>query len=344
MIHPVIEEDMQTIHAEAINWEKLSDSVFLISGAYGLIPSYLCRTLIWLNDNMNLKIKVLALARNKEKAHRLFGKLLDREDIHLIIQDVREPVKYDGHINYIIHGASKTAGFLKDPVGVIGANVIGTERLLDLAVKKKSRFMYLSTREIYGRSVNDGRLAKENDIGIVDPVEPRSCYAESKRLGEALCVAFRRQFGVESCSVRLDRTYGPCLEIKNGRVWGDFINNVICNQNIILKSNGLDEIVLTYVTDTVTGLFRVLINGTQQTYNISNNAEIITVRGLAEKLCAMYPERNIGVEYKIPKNGGEYLLHQPSFMDTTKIVLIGWKSKINLEQGFRRTVLYQETR
>lgn len=344
-IHAIIDEDVLRIIAEDLPWEKLRGQTVLVTGASGLIGSYLCYTVLQLNDTYSLNISVLALVHNGEKAKKQFGGLLNRSDFKLLVQEVYEPVDYTSSIDYIIHAANLSTGYNKNPAGVISANVLATDVLLKLAVKKNSKcFLYLSTREIYGKTTGGKQFASETDYGIVDPVELRSCYPESKRMGESMCVAYKSQYGLCCRIARMAHTYGPCFVMDNGRVWGDFISNIVRRENIVLRSKGEMELTYTYISDTIAGLFYLLLAGTELVYNLSRMDEVIKVCDLASKLVQQYEERKLKVVFDIPEGDGGYLTHRVAFLDSTKAFELGWRPKVGIEEGFSRTFEYQETR
>lgn len=257
----VILEDLQNITQSSVSWDKLANKTVLITGASGMIASYLCYTLLYLNDTKQMNIKVLALVRNGEKAKKHFGELLSRSDFQLLVQDVCASVRYEEQVDYIIHAASQASpcSFVSDPVGTIAANTIGTMNMLDLAVDKKAEgFLYLSTREIYGKADSAKDFIQEDDYGAMDPTLVRSCYPESKRMSETICASYAHQYGVHCKIARIAHTYGPGIAIGDGRVVGDFINNVLHDQNIQMNSDGSGVLGLTYLSDLVTGLWMVL--------------------------------------------------------------------------------------
>jgi nucleoside-diphosphate-sugar epimerase len=261
------------------------------------------------------------------------------------VQEVSEPVGYSSSVDYIIHAASMTAGFKKNPAGVISANAIAADVLLKFAVKKNSKcFLYLSTREIYGKALGGERFASESDYGIIDPVELRSCYPESKRMGESMCAAYNSQYGLCCRIARLAHTYGPCFVMDNGRVWADFISNIVRRENIVLKSKGETELTLTYISDTITGLFYLLLSGTELVYNLSRMDEILKVCDLASMLVQWYEKIKLKVVFDIPEGDGGYLTQRIAFLDSSKAFRLGWHPKVGIEEGFRRTIEYQETK
>ena len=189
----IITEDIERITGEDLPWEAFRGATVLVTGASGMIPSYVVYTMLGLNDSMGMGIKVLALVRNEEKARRIFGGLLERSDIQLIAQDVSVPVEYDGDIDYIFHGgsAARPREHSAAPTSTIRANLVGTFNLLDLAVKAHSKaFVLMSSSEVYGKVSSDIDKIKEDDYGYLDCLNPRSCYSEGKRAAETICASF----------------------------------------------------------------------------------------------------------------------------------------------------------
>lgn len=346
-LHEIIIQDLEEITAEQVSWDKLRGKTVLITGASGLIASYLVYTLLYLNDTRGMDIQVLALVRNREKAETQFGEIIRRQDFVLLVQDVCESIAYDGEIDYIIHAASQASPryFLSDPVGTIRANTIGTQNMLELAVKKQAQgFLYLSTREIYGAPLAGQDRIAEQDYGTLDPVQIRSCYPESKRMSETLCAAYRHQYGIATRTARIAHTYGPDQVMDNGRVWGDFISNIVRGENIILKSQGTMELAFTYISDMVYGLLLILLDGEELAYNLSNTTEIVTVRELAERLVSLYPDKQLKVVMDIPADTRAYLANRVAPLDCTKAEQLGWVPRVGLTEGFRRAIAYQESR
>lgn len=342
-LHSIILEDLKQITEEKVNWDKLQDATVFITGVNGMIASYIVYTLLYLNDTKNLNIQVLGLARNEKKAQDRFGKLLERPDFHLIIQDITEPVQTDKKIDYVIHAASQTGPgqFTKDPVGTIAANTIGTKNLLDLAVEKQCQgFLFLSTREIYGKSLTGQEFVTEEEYGALDPTLVRSCYPESKRMSETFCAAYKKQYDLNTKIIRIAHTYGPGMLIGDGRVVGDFLNNVVHNQDIVMNSDGSGILGLTYISDLIAGLFLSFLNFDSFVTNISSDRGIVTVKELAEMLAGMYPEKGIQTVFqeasKEVKAG--YLAHKIPLLSSQKAMESGWEPKVGLQEGFLRTI------
>ena len=346
--HKIVAEDLQNIAAQPIHWEKLREKTVLITGVNGMIATYLAYILLYLNDTKQMGIHVLGLARGEQKTRERFGDLLDRADFDLLIQDVTKPIFYDGPVDFVIHAASQTGPiqFTEDPVGTIAAGAMGTDHLLSFAVQKQAEgFLFLSTREIYGKNEEGKEFVKEDEYGVLDPTLVRSCYPESKRIAETLCAAYRKQYGLNGKIARIAHTYGPGILIGDGRVVGDFLNNVLHNEDIVMNSDGSAVLALTYLSDTVAGLFYVLLNFEGFVYNISSDKEAISVRTLAQKLCELFPEKNIKAVFQPadPSKKAGYLAHTVALLSSEKAERDGWMPMVSVCDGMRRTVEFIES-
>ena len=225
---------------------------------------------------------------------------------------------------------------MEDPVGTITANACGTLSLLEYTRNHNSVFLYLSSREIYGNTFLDIRCIRETDYGTLDPTLVRSCYPESKRLSETLCSAYSHQYGVVTKIARLAHTYGPDWPLGGGRVWGDFLLNEICGENIILKSDGGSELSFMYVADAVSALFFILLNSSEQVCNVSDSTGVVQVRELAKLVSNLHPEKGLQAVFEVSNNGCNST-SKMDILDTTKIENLGWKPLVPLPHGLLRT-------
>lgn len=341
----IIDEDVENILQENLDWSFFARKNILVTGANGMLPSYVVYTLLGLNETIleEKKLKVFALVRNKQKAESKFSKLLARNDFCLIVNDISDFTEYETKFDIIIHAASQASPkyYGVDPVGTLKANTIGTMNLLELAKKNKTeKFLFISSGEVYG--VLDGSVTyiDENYTGNVDCTNVRSCYAESKRMGETMCVSYAHQYGLHTNMIRLAHTYGPGCSLDDGRVFADFVKNIISNENIHINSDGSAKRCFLYVTDMITGLFYVLLKGEDKTaYNISSMTET-TIKDLANILCSLYPEKKLHAEFLQIKDDNTYIRSksQRILFDNSKICKLGWKEKIPIDVGFKRMI------
>lgn len=343
-LNNIIEEDLDYITSQDLNWERFRNKTVFISGATGFLPAYLIHTFLYLNDKLKLDLKVIGLARNESKAKEKYSDELKRKDFGLIYQDVCDPVNYNDKIDFIIHAASQASPkfYGSDPVGTLNANVLGTNNLLHLAKKNSvESFLFFSTSEVYGDVQESQIPTKEDEFGYLDPAKVRSCYAESKRLGETMCVSWMHQFNIPVKIVRPFHTYGPGMDLNDGRVYADFISDIVHNRNIEMKSDGHAMRAFCYISDATVSFITVLLNGINgEAYNAGNPGQEISILDLAEKLVEMFPEKKLNVIVQENTNSG-YLRSNVSRVcpDIAKISLLGWKPVISIETGFRKTIM-----
>lgn len=339
----VIESDLKYIIGADLPWELLKDKTVLISGASGFLASYMVETLLYLNEVRGYNIKILGLVRNIEKARKNFFLYNEDKNLVLISQDICDEIKIDESVNFIIHAASQATPkiFSKDPVGTINPNVIGTNNLLKLAAEKKVElFLFFSTSGVYGFVDEKSYPIKEDCFGALNPMDIASCYLESKRMGENMCVAWMNQFDIPVKIVRPAITYGPGIRLDDGRSFADFISNIINHKDIELFSDGKAIRNFCYIADAILGFFTVMLKGkVGEAYNVATDEEI-SILDLAKLLVEkVFPERNLKVVIKtdVSKN---YLRMNFSrtTVDISKAKALGWELNFPLEEGFKRTV------
>lgn len=343
-LHPVIQQDMRTIARAPLPWSELAGKVVLVTGASGFLPAYMVELLLWQNRHANASAptKIIGVVRNADKAYARFSSYRYNSDLQLIVQDVCSPLDIDGPVDYIIHAASQASPkfYGTDPVGTLSANVIGTHNLLGLALEKKvKRFLFFSSGEVYGTVPN--AKAGEQDYGYLDPLDIRSCYGESKRMGENMVVSWGHQFSVPVVIVRPFHTYGPGMQLNDGRVFADFVADIIAGRDIVMKSDGMAVRAFCYLADAIAGFFTVLFKGgCGQAYNVGNDRTESSIIDLAELLVSLFPERNIKVQRQNLELFDPYLQspHSKICPDITRIRSLGWDPETGLIDGFIKTI------
>lgn len=341
-MNTIIKEDITTIINRFKDWEKLKNKIILISGANGFLPAYLVETFLSLDNYFNTK--VIALVRNKQKAEKRFSHWLNNSNLLIIEHDVCNEFNYSDRIDFIIHAASQASPkyYGTDPVGTLNANVLGTINLIKLAKEKNvESFLYFSSGEIYGEVKAEDIPIKEDTFGYLDCANVRACYGESKRMGENICVSYFHQFGVKAKIVRPFHTYGPGMSLDDGRVFADFVANIVNKQNIILNSDGSAIRPFCYLTDATLGFLTILLNGENgQAYNIGNPNEEYSILELANTLVNLYPELRLKVIMNKSTDTNSYLKSpiKRNSPNIEKAKKLNWEPIVSVKEGFKRTI------
>lgn len=338
--------DICEITSADIAWNRFKNKSVFITGAGGFIGSFLVLSLLARNDLYNDNIKVIALVRNEKRAAEKYGDLLKRDDFVLCVQDVSEEIKSE-KADFVIHAASQASNiqFENDPVGTINANLMGTANVLNFAKKSESEStLIISSLKVYGKLYNGKNSISEDDIGYIDFTSYKNCYAVGKRASETLAASYSKQYGMDIKIARPSYIYGAS-SLDDDRVWAQFIANIVRKQNILLKSNGAANRSFCYVTDTVTALLIILLEGENAVpYNISYEKSDVTIRGFAKAACEVFPERNITLSFANPEDEEEPttdslpLAQTPEILNNTRLLTLGWKPLVDLKEGIKRSV------
>lgn len=342
MNNKIWQEDLERLAgADWIDWNRLKQKTILITGANGLIGSSLIRGLMYINQKYNLKINVVALVRDRDKALKKFADLVEDDNSLLIIQgNVEHKIMIHQDIDFIIHGASPTASryFIEKPVETIKTSVNGTINMLELAVNKKVKsFVFLSSMEIYGSTQYDNLLS-EKDIGYINPLIVRNCYPESKRQCEALCAAYADEYNVPTMSIRLAQTFGQGVDKKDARVFAEFARCVKDKKNIVLFTEGESKRCYLYTMDAVSAIFTVLLKGESgKAYNAGNPATYCSIKEMAQMVTHELANDVITVKYS--ENLQVHKRYMPPHflnLDMTEISKLGWKPTLGLKEMYLR--------
>jgi UDP-glucuronate decarboxylase len=343
-LHPIILEDLAAITAAPLPWQDFAGANILVTGAAGFLPAYMVDTLLYLNRHVLAKpAHVVALVRNEERARQRFAAYADNSNLDIVVQNVSDPLSSTLPFDYIIHAASQASPvfYRTDPVGTLSANVLGTWHLLDAARHPAMRgFLFFSSGEVYGIVKDGARPIAEHDGGFLDPTDVRSCYGESKRMGETMCVAWAHQYGVPTRIVRPFHTYGPGMRLDDGRVFADFVRDILNGGPIVLQSDGSARRSFCYLADATLGFFTALLKGDNGTaYNIANPHGESSISELADRLAIEFKSEGITVDRKVRTDQNYFVSSIVSTIpDIAKAGLLGWTPTHSIEQGFRRTV------
>lgn len=339
--------DVADIVARDLPWSTLSGARVLVSGAGGFLGGYLTRTLLGLHarGKVDAPVRVVAMVRDAARARQRLADLVQYPNLTQMSWDLNTIGVPDiGDCDYVFHAASQASPrfFGSDPVGTLLPNTVGTAGLLEALRRTKSPkgLLFVSSSEVYGAVADDAILA-ETSYGTVDPATVRACYAESKRMGEAMCVAWHQQYGIPTFIVRPFHTYGPGLQPNDGRVFADFVFNVLRGENIVMNSNGSARRAFCYASDAIAGFFSVLLKGNAaQPYNVANPTGELSVMELAELLVGLYPEKGLVVDRRQASDGSGYLpsAYTRLIPDVARLSSLGWSANVDPATGFRRMI------
>lgn len=344
-LHPVVEEDLREILAIELDWARFRGKTILITGAAGFLPAYMAEALLYLNETTACNCRIIGLVRDMAKAHTRFSFYSGRTDLLLIKGDISEPLPPVEKCDFIIHAASQASPrfYGSDPVGTMTANLIGSYHLLELARRWKSDgFLFFSSGEVYGQMPGEKIPTRESDYGFIDILNPRSCYAESKRAAETMAVSYYQQFQVPCTIVRPFHVYGPGMALNDGRVFADFVNDIVNRRNIVLRSDGKAVRAFCYLADGVKAFFTILLKGQPGlAYNAGNPGEAISVGDLADTLVTLFPKWKLRVE-RIGQLAKGYLPSPVpiSVPNVDRLTALGWHARHSVREGFTRTVRY----
>lgn len=337
-------QDLQIAIKDTLGISELSGKSMLITGASGLIGSYIVDMLCFWNSLQKCdtyKINIYACSRRLENLTRRFAGCREQKFLHFCEMDVSKDVYFEYPVDFIIHAASNAypAAFNDDPVGTILANVVGTYKLLLCAHEKNvQKVLLISSGEIYGEGVENMVAFTENYSGYVDPINPRSCYPSSKRTAETLCVAFQKQFGVQTVVARPCHIYGPNTTLVDNRATVQFFNKALENEDIVMKSTGKQLRSYCYIADCASALLSILINGISgQAYNIANPTSRLTIAEFADVIAKL---SGVSVLY----NGLDTLLQgekspiSKAVLSSEKLEALGWRGRFGPYSGINHTL------
>lgn len=323
-----------------LNWKKLANKKIMISGATGLIGRYLIDLIMYKNINENLNCQLVALVRNEDKAKDIFKSYLNDNNFIILKQDVKEAINYDSQIDYIIHAASNTypIQYATDPVGTVLTNVLGTYNLLNFGKEHNiTNFVFTSSFEVYG-NVKDNKPISELDFGIVNPTILRSCYPESKRTSESLCIGFSEQYHVKTNIVRLSRVFGPTMNIESSLATAQFLKKGLNKEDIVLKSDGEQLYSYNYVGDAVIAILLVMLEGQdKEAYNVADSKFDAKLKEFAH-IVADYVDREVVFDLpdEIEKKG--FSNSTMTILNSNKLKELGWHANKDIKKRIEETI------
>jgi nucleoside-diphosphate-sugar epimerase len=308
----------------------------LVAGGAGFIGSHLCHRLL------SESYKVICVDNLITGDKNNFEDILSNQNFTFLEKDITKPMQENLKPDYIFHLASPASpnkksprSYVNHPLETLLANSLGTYNLLELTKKASSKFLYASTSEVYGDPAVSPQ--REDYFGNVNPNGIRSVYDESKRFGEAITMSYVREYGLDARIIRIFNTYGPLMQIDDGRVVSNFINQAIGNKPITIYGNGNQTRSFCYIDDMVEGLMLSMFSDktTGEVINLGNPDER-KVSELATIIKDITGSSSEIIFEDLPEDDPK--VRKPDIGKAKK--LINWSPKVEVKQGVRKTVEY----
>ena len=299
----------------------------LITGGAGFVCSHLADTLF--DKKHDLILLDNLLTGNKQNVEHL----LDHKNVKFIKHDVQDHIDISEEIDFIFHFASAASpiAYQENPVNTLKAGSIGTINTLGLAKVKNADYLLASTSEIYG----DPEISPQSEDywGNVNPNGERSMYDEAKRFAEAATATYSRTYNLQTKIVRIFNTYGPRMQLNDGRVVTNFIVQALNGKDITIYGDGSQTRSFSYVQDTVNGIVSLMESEHNDVFNIGNPTEI-TINELASKIIEITNSNSKLINKDLPQD--EPKQRKP---DITKAkTMLNWEPKVKLEDGLTKTI------
>lgn len=339
----LLNEEIDLICREKLEWDKLKNKTILVTGACGFLGRYIVLVLLRLNILYNSNIKIIALCRDEKKARILYQKEFSNSCLKFIFQDVC--CFYDEWLrcDMVIHTASPANPYVieSNPYAVIDANVLGFDNLLKQApIWGANHFILFSSSAVYGYNTPcDG--ADESFTQSVNFDNCKDVYALSKQMCEMMRICYKKDNDIKIQVVRPFTVYGPGDNLNSKKCFIDFLNNCLDGDDIVIKSDGKAVRSYIYVADAIRAFFYVLIRGDEGPYNIASKGANLSVFQLA----TIFAKVNKKIVVKYEKDDSNYLKNNMQYMvgKVDKLCELGWKENVNIQEGIRRTIKWAES-
>jgi dTDP-glucose 4,6-dehydratase len=293
----------------------------LVTGGAGFLGSHLCDALLAEGWSV-VCVDNLLTGRRSNLEH-----LRNESAFEFVEKDICQPFDV-GHVDFVFHFASPASpiDYSNHGIETLQVGSLGTFHALDIARKYGAKYLVSSTSECYGDPLEHPQ--KETYWGHVNPIGPRSVYDEAKRFTEAVTMAYLRYHKVDTRIVRIFNTYGPRMQLNDGRVVPNFMKHALRGESLTVYGDGSQTRSFCYVSDEIDGFMRLAKSDEHLPVNIGNPNEFTILE------CAQHVIKVTGSKSKIayqPLPQDDPKQRRP---DITKArMLLGWEPKIQLEEG-----------
>ena len=300
----------------------------VLTGGSGFIGSHLSKELLKVDNNRLIIVDNL-LTGNLENIQDI----LDHKNATFIQHDVQDHIEIDEKVDYVFHLASAASpvAYTENPVNTLKAGSLGTINTLGLARKHNAEYFLASTSEVYG----DPLITPQNEEywGNVNPNGERSMYDEAKRFAEAATATYARSYNIKTKIIRIFNTYGPNMQLNDGRVVTNLIVQALNNEDLTIYGDGSQTRSFSYVSDTVAGIIAMMNSEHYEVFNIGNPYEM-TIKELAETILKLTNSSSKIIFKRLPNDDPQQ--RRP---DITKAKeKLNWEPKIDLETGLDITI------
>jgi dTDP-glucose 4,6-dehydratase len=330
--------------ADAALWSfkmlnELKNQKIFIAGGTGFIGSWLAEFISFLNDNYQFNTSIIILSRNIDSFKEEKEHLATRSDILFISRDIRNINELPPDISYIIHAAASpdNRNHVSNPIETISTITKGTDNLIDSAFKLPNlkKFLYLSSGQVYGKSITKNELISELDFGPLECNKITSIYPEAKRLAEATCCAYSSQYKLPIVIARPFSFIGPYQSLSKPWAINNFINDAINNKTIRIIGNGEPIRSFMYPADLVVWILKILLSGKMNTaYNVGSPFGI-SLKDVAEKIVHI-AQTNVKIDIKFNNNDSYCFVPDIKLCESE----LGLKINYNIEDTIRRSIVW----
>lgn len=300
----------------------------VLTGGSGFIGSHLSKELLKNGENKLIVVDNL-LTGNLNNIQDL----LDHENATFIQHDVQDHIEVDEKVDYVFHLASAASpvAYTENPVNTLKAGSLGTINTLGLARKHGAEYFLASTSEVYG----DPLITPQNEEywGNVNPNGERSMYDEAKRFAEAATATYARSYDIKTKIIRIFNTYGPNMQLNDGRVVTNLIVQALNDQDLTIYGDGSQTRSFSYVSDTVAGIIAMMESNHYEVFNIGNPYEM-TVKELAETILKLTNSKSEIIYKPLPNDDPKQ--RRPDISKAKE--KLNWEPKVDLETGLNTTI------
>jgi UDP-glucuronate decarboxylase len=322
-----------------VSWERLAGKSLLVTGATGLIGSYLVELLLVKSATVSTPITVVAAGRSGHRLLKRFAKFARQPALQLL--DISGGIPEGTEVDYVIHcgGNATPATIGADPVGTMDANFNGMKAVLEFARDNPvERVLYVSSSEVYGDASPAPYALTEDSLGRLDILSPRASYPSSKRATETLCVSFIEQYGIDVVISRPGYIFGPTIASGDNRVIPQFMSNALAEQPIVMLSDGSRARSYCYVGDCATALMVTLLEGVAgKAYNVAHRASDTTIGHIAEIVAEL---GSTSVHFKAEATSRAPQTPDRVLLDAAALASLGWVPQYDITRGLTATYLH----